>query len=610
MPKLTERDFTYYKEIITTDSKEHSRMLDVQNPDGIMDAYEGKLMQRTGDDFKLVGDMVENYILIATNTIIPTLFYQVPRPLIRGHRDELKYSAAVLNGLVKAYFTDKWKSEIQSCIIDAFLPYPFGVMKVGYNSRVGKVPQGPSLLTGQTSATPSGTNLEASQEYLQYERPFIERHSPRYTYLDSTKEFGKGTRVTFEYDRTLQEMVDSNLYSLSSDFINYFKTRDGDNRKVKIKVKEHFCLINNVVWKLVYTEDWHDELYWDKTTYTKLPYELLRFNKLADRVYTTSHGREAYSAQKELNYYNELWKKHIDGIRRQHLIWSEALTESGRKTLKANETDAIVETDKPITAGVYQQIVSEAMGKDVYAGIDNVRNYLKLLLSTSGGRGGETEAEFAYTEKQQAVGDYMRMSGLQDEIRTFVRGILGKTVKNIIDFGDPQVTIQITGKDVRDPITGEIITGREMQFGGPNGLQLQDEVKGDIETEYTYDIDIMSASKPDFGVIRKQMAEFLTVVMNPAIEVKMAQEGKRFNVSEFVQDFANTFETLADPQKYISDMSDEEKMALAMQAQAAQGGQSVQGAEMGGQGVQGAVMEGPTDESMAQGLEQSVQGGV
>jgi len=87
-----------------------------------------------------------------------------------------------------------------------------------------------------------------------------------------------------------------------------------------------------------------------------------------------------------------------------------------------------VECSKPVTAGVYAQISSNPMGKDVYAGIDNIRGYLKLLLSTSGGKGGETDTEFAYTEKQQAVGDFMRTSGLQDTIRDFAKGILRKMV--------------------------------------------------------------------------------------------------------------------------------------------------------------------------------------
>jgi len=593
MPKLTRKDFDFYKGWIAESGKEHAMMMENHVPDSIMDAYEGRITERGFTGAKVVGNMPEDYLFIAANTVVPTLFYQVPRPLIRGKREDLKYSAAVIDGLARAYFTDKWKKEIQACIIDGFLAYPFAVMKTGYNSRRGKLEPKTSLLTGQTKTNTDSKSMEASEEYLKFENPFIERVSPRFTYLDHTKEFGKGLKVTFQYERNLQEIIDSNLYSLDSNFLNYFKSRTGDNRKVKLKLFEHWCMINGYAWKLVYTDEWQEELYWGKTEYKELPYVPMRFNDLGDRLYTVSHGYLAYEAQKELDYQNHIWKEHIDKTRRQHLIDQNILTEDGDKVLKANIIDGIVKCNKP-PAGFYQQITSQPMGKDAYAGIENIRNYLKLLLSTSGGRGGETEAEFAYTEKQQAVGDFMRTSGLQDTIRDFVREILRKEVSYLVKFGDPEVTIQITGKDVKDPNTGQLITGKELVIGGENGFNLQEEIVGDVETDYIYDVDITSASRPDFAIMRKQMGEALAVITSPVIDAKLAQEGKKFEVGEFVQDFLNTFDTLVDPQKYVRDLTEEEKAMMAMQMAQAQPGMSTQAPE-------------PNEEAMNQGAEQLIQ---
>ena len=251
----------------------------------------------------------------------------------------------------------------------------------------------------------------------------------------------------------------------------------------------------------------------------------------------------------------------MDKTRRQHIVDMTGLTESGQKTLKVNEIDGIIEANRPVGT-IYQQISSNPMNKDIYAGIENVRRYLKLILSTSGGRGGETDAEFAYTEKQQAIGDAMRASGLQDKVRDFARGIIKQMVSNLVAFGDPQVTIQITGKNVIDPITGELITGREMQIGGAMGLKLQEEIKGDVETDYIYDVDITSAQRTDFPVVRAQLKEAAEFLI--AIEPRIMQEGKKVEIAEFAKDYLNTFETLVDPEKYISDMTDEDK-ALAEQ---------------------------------------------
>src|SRR3990167_5235714 len=130
MPKLSPENLAYYRDVVDTDIKSHNVMLATSLPEDVMDAYEGKIAERDGQEFRVVGNHIEDYIFIATNTIIPTLFYQVPRPIIRGMREELKYSAAVISGLVKVYARDDFKKEVQTCIIDAFLPYHSASMKM------------------------------------------------------------------------------------------------------------------------------------------------------------------------------------------------------------------------------------------------------------------------------------------------------------------------------------------------------------------------------------------------------------------------------------------------------------------------------------------------
>jgi hypothetical protein len=146
-------------------------------------------------------------------------------------------------------------------------------------------------------------------------------------------------------------------------------------------------------------------------------------------------------------------------------------------------------------------------------------------------------------------------------------------VTNIVKFGDPQVTIQITGKNVIDPVTGELITGKEMQIGGPMGLKLQEEIKGDVETDYIYDIDITSAQRPDFPVVRAQLKEAGEFLI--ALEPRLSQENKKVNVDEFVKDYLNTFETLVDPEKYISDMTPEDMAMIQAKMGMAAGGPAV-----------------------------------
>ena len=329
MANLDTKQFEYYRRRIDEDIAEHNlKMKQVNKPDEVIAMYEGRIGAGS-DDYV---DAAENYMIIFIATMMPTLFYQVPRPMIRAKRSELNYSAAIINSLAGYYFDDDAKSENQLCIIDALLPYGYGVMKVGYNSRTG-ITKNPSILTGKNNAGDS-KNLEANAEYLKFERPVLVRHSPKYTYLDLTKPFGKDRRITFEHKRTLKELINGNLYSLTINFINYFKTRNADESDVKFDLFEHFCFKEGGVYKLCYIKEWDEPLFWEKTPYNGLPRSLIRFNKTPDQLYSISTGNLAYKAQKELNYLNEIWKKHVDSIRRQHLV--HGITEQGIKTLKAN----------------------------------------------------------------------------------------------------------------------------------------------------------------------------------------------------------------------------------------------------------------------------------
>jgi len=573
MLKLETKQFDNYKKAISDDQKEHDlKMKELNRPEEVIAMYEGRM----GSEKAEYADVYENYMSIFIDTIMPTLFYQVPRPMIRAKRTELNYSAAVINALAGYYFNDDAKSENQLCIIDALLPYYFGVMKVGYNSRTGKVTD-PNILTGANKPG-DPKNLEANTEYLKFERPVLIRHSPKFTYLDSTKPFGKDKRITFEHKRNLLELRQSNLYIITNNFINYFKSRNENEEEIKFDLFEHFCWKEDGIYKLVYIKEWEEPLFWEKTPYKELPRSLLRFKKAPDQLYTTSTGSLAYKAQKELNYLNELWKLHIDHIRRQHLVDFTALDEPGKNSLKANIIDGIVSTTRPVTSGIYQQISSQPMAKDAYANIENVRNYLKLLLSVSGGRGGQSDVEFAETEKNQSQGDFMRMSGLQDSIRDFTRKQIMMMVSNIVRFGNPEITLKITGKDVHDPITGELITGKELQFGGQDGLNLQKEIQGDLESDYIYDVDITSASRPDFAVIRKQLGEAITLAttLRPA----MQEKNKDIDVAEMVKDYFNTFDTIPNPDKYIIEMTEEEKAMFKTKQQMAMAATLPKGASM------------------------------
>jgi hypothetical protein len=551
--KMSTEEFKYYKTVIDKDISEHDTGLDKYNsPQEVIAGYNGIFTK--GDN-----SQAENYLFIGAMTIIPSLFFQLPRINIRSKRGNLSFEAAVLTSLINASFGDKEKIENQLCIIDAFLPYGYAVMKNGYNSRTGKV-KNPSLLTGETKSDKTN-DMEGDVEYIEFEKAISLRQSPKTTYLDSSQPFGKSNRITFLYDRTLQQLIDSNLYDLSSNFISYFGNRNRDKRLVELKLTEHWCMINGYAWKLCYVDGWQEPIKWIKTEYDYLPNSYLKFNKMGDILYSVSHGTLGLRAQKELNYLNELWKKHLDNMRNQHIVDENALSESGKKTLRQNDIGGIVGATKPIGAGIALPLQSASIDPALFGNIENVRQYLQLILSTTGGKAGGPESDLATTERSKALGDVMRSSGMQDAIRDFMIDQIKQRIECFIKFGTPEIILKMTGKNLILPMTGKALEpNAEFQLGGQNGFELSDLITGNIDIDFVFDVDIQSAARPDYPVIRKQLQEGITLAK--ALSPDLQAKGKSVNIDLMLEDYFATFDAIPDASKYISDTTEEEKAAL------------------------------------------------
>jgi hypothetical protein len=560
MAKLSDIDFKHYKKQVEKDIAEHKKQMEEVNcPEEVKAAYMGKFHHEGGDPTNR-DRMLENYLFLSVATALPSLFFQLPRIQIRSpNRKDLQFSSAILSGLVNATFTDKDKEENQLCIIDAFLPYGYGVMMNAYNSRTKKAAN-PSLLTGKQSGA-DANSVEADNEYILYEKPIGVRRSPKFTYLDSSQPFGKGNRISFQHTRTLQNLMDSNLYNLSTNFINYYKARATDPREVELTLYECFWAMDGKTWKLAYVDGWQEPIAWDQTDYSGLPTSHLRFNKIGDVLYNISHGTLGLHAQKELNYLNELWKKHIDNIRNQHIVSEADFTESGLKTLRHNDIGGLVTAKGKLAGAGAVPLQSAPMDPNIFNNIANVREYLKLIMFVSGSKMGGPESDLATVERSKELGNALRSGGLQDAIRDFMVDQVKHRVRNILKLGSPEMMVTLTGENIINPFTGAMLSpGTMVEIGGENGLELDEIIKGDLDLDYVYDIDIVSAQRPDYPVVRKQLMEGIKI--GSAASGALSQNGKKFRIDLALEDLFSTFDAIPDAQKYIQDLSEEEKQLL------------------------------------------------
>lgn len=610
---MDEKNFKFYKQQSLDDKRVHdTQLLHMNNPEAVIHAYQGQFHtgshgQLTGLDGTLTegeasGDsMIENYLFIFANTALPSLFFQNPRIIVKSKTKP--FEAAVISAYLNNDFGEDDKEENQLCIIDALLPYGMGVMKNGYNSRTGKVKKDrANIFTGQTKTNEDRTNdMEGDVEFISFEKTIGLRHSPKKVWLDSTQPFRKGNRITFEYQRTLQQIIDSNLYQLSSNFMSFFSAKATDKRDIKMTLNEMWIMINGFAHKLAWVDGWREELVFIKTKYKQLPNSLLRFNKMGDVLYNVSHGKLGLDAQKELNYLNELWKKHIDNIRNQVIVDETALTESGKLTLKNNDIGGIVGASRAVTAGVFANLQSGRMDANLFGNITNVREYLKLLLSVAGGKGGGPDAKLATVERNKALGDVLRSAGLQDNIRDFIIDQAKQRIKNILTLASPNVVLTLSEKGLVNPFTGkEMEAGTEIQIGSQKpAISLKELIKGNLDIDFVFDVDITSAQRPDFPVIRQQLIQGAEFAVQ--IEPKLNLAGKKIEWDLILQDYYATFDAIPDAQKYISNMSEQEKQQaiLNMQQQA-----------VAGQGGKKATKAVPTEGSIERSTQVPVPGAV
>jgi len=580
MARISRKDLDYHQGTVKDDKFKHHRdMMNVNMPQKVLASYEGFIglqydnMNVDSQDSELVGHghatvdhpgvkdagkIWENYLAISVNRITPSLYYQVPMPNITSKPTGSPYSAEVLNGLTRQFFDNKAKVENQKCILDAFLPYGYGVMKIGYNSRVGVLDnQRASIFTGKTAKV-KGQNIdmETSAEYVKYERPFYERQSPAKTFLDCTKGFNLGQRITFKYDRTLQELKDSNLYSLDSNFLQFFGSKTNDDRSIMINLTEHWFMQDGAAWKIVWVEEWPEAIYYDKTPYPWLPVSLLRFNNTPDRLYTRSQGSQGADAQEELQYLNELWKNHIDKHKKMNFVNTSGLTENGRKTFLKGEIEALVECSQN-PASLIAQFTSQPMSSDVYNNISNVRSYLTQLLSVGGAVSGDVSAEKATQERAIQFGNYLSTSGMTDSIRDFNNDQLKKSMTTLIKWGEPSVTVSITKQDIIDPFTGMMVTGQDLAIGGNEGVPLKEQIIGDVDRDYNYDIDMASSARPDYAVVRKQLMEYGEFLKG--LLQGLVAEGKKVNWGSLAKKVGKTFTEIPNAGEIVQDMTEEEQ---------------------------------------------------
>jgi len=508
--------------------------------------------------------MTQNRIFPTTATLMTQLYPNNTKFLCTPRTSEPvdKLNAKVSEGSINYYWKQmNAEEENKLAIMSAWL-YGYGAVKQGWRTQYKKdykaQEQQLSLLGRLTSMFKGNPGVEETitPDYIDYECPFLNYVNPINLYLDSSKPFKKGRYIHERITKSLSEIKDTGLYEMSDDFYNRYKG-DADPRMKQIDLFESWIWWNDELYLCVTCDhvEYQKPLRFQKMPYMAegFPYQLLAFNKQVNRTYPISHMKVAQRQQRLLDYILNLQRETIEKYKDFTVFSGDAFDRINQERIKANVigTNVFTKDGFPVSNAV-TQVTSGNIPTNLFA-LQNILDMnIKEILTVLGARqSGESDFDTATQEQIAEQGNIIRSLGLQEEVNEFLKVQGKKLLQDLRQFATTAVKFQVAGINIKDPMTGELITDRYMEFGT---MQSPRSLRDVITSEVDIDIDVTESVRRDLPIVRKQLGEIIALAGNPSIQQALAMEGKKIKIAELFQDLLNNFDTISNAEKYFEDI--------------------------------------------------------
>ncbi len=369
---------------------------------------------------------------------------------------------------------------------------------------------------------------------------------------------GEDKIIWMRFNRALQDIMDSDVYSYDNDFMQQFKTKDP--REVKLELFEGWIRSKEGLYITVFCEGYKKPIRYDKSSWQGdgFPICFLSFAELNDEYYAPGYVEIASAPQKQINYIATLQGTVIDKFRCQTAVNEKALTEQGKRALQRNELGGIVTFKEPPLTHI-APLASTPIPADLFNVLNIMQDNLQEILQVSGLRMGSAEAEDTATQdKLKDFGNQLGISGMQDKVREYVMEQATKCAQMIKQYSTGRTLVPIVGVDIINPSTGKPVTQEWLEFGTPeNPVTLRQVVAGDYDVE----VDIKSAQKPN-EAIQLQMFEGLMTKL-PQYETMLAEQGKKINWDKALTRWLGLYKELVpSAESIVETMTPQERQSL------------------------------------------------
>lgn len=587
---LTDGDFQYYKRyahsMMDCHEKEFVRVID---PDLMRALYRGKSDKKreNTDDSGYWNDkahyMALSKIFQATNTILPNLYYKNPTPIVVPKRDSDPNSAALMTAILKHYMKlNKAKEQNQEAVLNAYF-FGLGWKKIGYRtvflpktnepesipdqSMFDKIRGGFQKFMGmEETPKPDNTMSRETPDLVDYETLFNDSESPMNIMLDHKADLANKKCILHRLPRTLHDLEVSGDYeeAILKEIFDLMKHQNGsrfDSREIDLHLNELHILQKNGVWILTWIDEFGKALKYDKSDSKVSGFlfsPLILTNEPGVR-YPVSHLRVAGQGQIKLNDLASLYVELIARSRNMLAVNRKALSAGQYEALEQNLIQGILSFDRDITPGVFQDIKSSPVSNDL-PNLMNIiqQNITEVMGSDEQMVSGNSKNDTLGQDELARVGTKIRESGMLDRVQDWMVDQLRKEGTLIKQYSNAELNLVITGKDYSDPVTGERVEDKWVEFmteNNPLGA------KHYLQGEFDYDINVEEALRPNKQLQQQQYLKLIE--LTPTIQQSLMPNA-RFRTDLLIKAMLGTFEGIPSPELLVESI--DPRQAAAIQA--------------------------------------------
>ena len=585
---LSQADFDWYTDYASKMRKCHdTEMMQEIDPDLIRAFYRGKTKKdqrfvRTGRNTDSEHFLMLTTMFSGANTILPSLYYQNPNPIIQALRDATPESAALLCAALKHYMkVNSAKEENQEAVLNSYW-MGIGWKKLGYRIQTATAPEfqqdpesapveqkeKPFNFMDMLKPKPNPLQSKERLEFVEEEGLFNASESPLNIALDHKADLRNRKAILHFLPRTLYEIMQFGGYdkeTLDELYKKYLHSHGSrlDTRGIDLTLMELHVLQRNGIWVLTWIDGFKKPLQYELSTLDAkcgFQFEPLVLTNEPGVRYPISHMKIASMKQDKLNKMASTFYENVARARNFMLLNQKGLAKGQIEAIEQNKVKGIILHDGPIPPNTIMEAQSPPIQNDLPVLMQMVvQDMIEGMGSTTQKVQGKSKNKTLGQDEIAEEGSVERESGMKDRVRDWMVNQFRKEGKLLQTYGEMELRVHIAPEDFADPTMSKQFQGSDEEFMTLNNPA---PLKSYLPGDYKYETNIEEAIQPNGEVIRQGIERIIATYSNPVIKQEVNNDRKVLKIGEMFSVWLETFSQLGNPKRFVEEIDSMQLAAM------------------------------------------------